>query len=82
MTAAAADLEREVADLVRLVLKLPDATDASLDRRGLDAWDSLKHMELVFALEDRYGVEFAEDEFAALDSPAAIAAAIRRHRAA
>jgi hypothetical protein len=36
----------------------------------------------VFALEDRYAVQFDESEFARLDSPASIAALIGQHRAA
>jgi acyl carrier protein len=39
-------------------------------------------MEIVFALEDRYGIRFDESEFDALDSVESIAAAVGRHRAA
>jgi acyl carrier protein len=36
-------------------------------------------VEIVFALEDRYGVRFDEAEFAMLDSTAAIARRLREH---
>ena len=48
-------------------------------RADVPQWDSLKHAEIVFALEDRYGVRFAEDEFAAMRSVSAIVTLVRRH---
>ena len=48
-----------------------------LRRSDIGEWDSLKHVEIVFALEDEFGVQFDESEFAAMDSPAAIAALLR-----
>ncbi|MEP7063565.1 MAG: acyl carrier protein [Betaproteobacteria bacterium] len=72
----AADLEVEVRRLVALILKLPaDATD--MRRSDVAEWDSLKHMEIVFALEDRYHVQFDESEFAAMTSSSAIAALLQ-----
>jgi acyl carrier protein len=78
VTAAGPD-EREIAELLSRVLGVP--LPARARRPDVAAWDSLKHMELVFALEDRYDVRFHESEFARLDSPAAIAAVIGEHRA-
>jgi acyl carrier protein len=74
--------EAEVRWLLRTVLQLASRDDSELRRDNLDAWDSLKHMEIVFALEDRYGVRFDESEFSALDTSAAITAALHRHLAA
>jgi len=74
--------EAAVRRLLRTILHLPAQDDSALRREDVDAWDSLKHMEIVFALEDRYGVRFDESEFAALDTSAAIAAALQRHLAA
>jgi acyl carrier protein len=34
--------------------------DASID--SIDAWDSLKHLNLVLALEERFAVSFTEQE--------------------
>jgi acyl carrier protein len=34
--------------------------DASIDT--IEAWDSLKHLNLVLALEERFGVSFTEQE--------------------
>jgi acyl carrier protein len=72
----------EVRELLLRILRLPAQTPGDLVRAHVEQWDSLKHMEIVFALEDRYGVQFDESEFQALDSPTAIAAALQRHLAA
>ena len=74
--------EAEVRDLLRRLLKMPEPYPSELVRKNVPQWDSLKHMEIVFALEDRYHVQFDEAEFSALDSPTTIAAALRRHLAA
>ena len=38
--------------------------DASQD--SLEAWDSLKHMNLIVALEEEFGIEFDEDDIGEL----------------
>ena len=74
--------EAEVSALVRGLLGLAADHQGPLARNAVARWDSLKHMEIVFALEDRYGVRFDESEFAQLDTSSAITAALRRHLAA
>ena len=81
MSSSESDFEREVGDLLRQILRLP-ATGEALTRAHQARWDSLRHLEIVFALEDRYGIQFDESEFARLDSPTSIAAALRKHLAA
>jgi acyl carrier protein len=46
-------------------------------RDGVAAWDSLKHVELIFAVEDAFDVSFDESEMESLDSEDAIVAAVR-----
>ena len=82
MTSTTAALEGEIRELLVMILKLPEPGSTELVRSSVPQWDSLKHMEVVFALEDRYGVRFDESEFAALNSPMAIAKALRKHLAA
>jgi len=72
--------EAEVRALLARILRVDLPDDPQ--RGSTPAWDSLKHMEIIFALEDRYDVRFDEHEFAALDSPRAMCALIRRHYAA
>jgi len=73
MSADAREIELEVRSLVAAALKLPAPARAPIAREACAAWDSLKHVEIVFALEDRFGVQFDEDEFPRLDSTSAIA---------
>ena len=82
MTSATGTLEGEIRELLVMILKLPEPESTELVRSSVPQWDSLKHMEVVFALEDRYSVRFDESEFAALNSPTAIAKALRKHLAA
>ena len=45
------------------------AIDAGSYRvEALKEWDSLRHVELIFALEDAFGVEFSPDDIADLYS--------------
>lgn len=59
-------LEIDVAKLVSEILGKPVGTDAS--RVTVAGWDSLKHMEIIFAYEEAYGVRLDESEMAALSS--------------
>ena len=60
------NLEIEVAKLVSEILGEPVGLDAS--RLTAAGWDSLKHMEIIFAFEEAYGVRLDEAEMAALSS--------------
>ena len=64
------EIERVALDVIGAALK----SEASLDtsRENTPQWDSLKHIEIVFALEDELGIEFSEEEMASLDSVAKI----------
>lgn len=68
-------LRTRVQGIMRTVLRLPQLP-ADARRQTLPEWDSLRHVELMFALEDAFGVEFSADELAALDSVEAIVAAL------
>lgn len=37
-----------------------------------DSWDSLRHMNIIFALEDAFGIRFTDDEITRLVSIAKI----------
>lgn len=82
MSAATSQMETEVQDLLQRILGLRGRPSTRLIRADIEAWDSLKHMEIVFALEDRYGVQFDEAEFTTLDTTDAITTALQRHLAA
>jgi acyl carrier protein len=42
--------------------------DINCSRHNTPRWDSLKHVEIVFTLEDELNVEFTEEQMATLDS--------------
>jgi acyl carrier protein len=61
-----ADDER-LEDLLADVLQLPlAAIHDDLAMREVEAWDSLKHMELIVSLETAFGLEFNLDEILAM----------------
>lgn len=47
-------------------------------RDEVPEWDSVGHLNLMLALEERFGTSFSVDEMAGLDSVASIAARVRR----
>lgn len=70
------DIESRVIEIVAQALKQPVTRDTT--RESTAAWDSLKHIELVFAIEDELQLRFDEDELEALDS---VQAFVERARA-
>lgn len=52
--------EARVIQTVRRALKAD--VDAHSTRDNTPAWDSLRHIEVVFSLEDELGLEFTESE--------------------
>lgn len=75
-------IEQTVLTVLGTVLKLPFSVGMDLRRRDCPAWDSLKHIEIMFTLEEELGMEFNEAELAALDSVVSIVeAALAKHEA-
>ena len=72
----AAERAVEVRRILALALRIPADKYRRLDRETVPEWDSLKHIEIVFALEDRFGVEFSDAEIPALVSDEAIVRAL------
>jgi len=65
------------------VLKVPAekiADDAS--QMNLSEWDSVRHMNVVLALENDFGIEFGDGELINLTSLALMVASIEKHIAA
>ncbi|MBS0593597.1 MAG: acyl carrier protein [Proteobacteria bacterium] len=65
------------------MLKVPReqlARDTS--RSGTEAWDSLRHMHLMLALEEEFGIEFSDGELADLATAGELLDAIAAKRAA
>lgn len=63
----------KIKDVMAAVLRVPRETidaDASMDT--IEAWDSLKHMNLVLALEEEFGVSIPDEDAANITSYALI----------
>lgn len=59
---------------------LGEEISAGTSRSNSAAWDSLQHMQIVFALEEKFAVQFTEDEIPTLDSfKAIVGSVIERH---
>jgi acyl carrier protein len=74
------EIRSVVAEVVARVLRIsPD--DATTARRGdQEDWNSLKHIEIVFQVEEECDVQFEEDEIAELFDVESIATAVDRVR--
>jgi acyl carrier protein len=44
------------------------AVDMGTSRINMPAWNSLKHMEIMFAIEEQFDIQFSELELSELDS--------------
>ncbi len=65
------DMKSLVLECLSTVLNKEITSD--IKRESLDEWDSLRHVELIFMLEDRTGLRFTEDEISGITSTSDIA---------
>jgi acyl carrier protein len=66
--------------IVSAVLGVPaDAIDDQTSPDTIPAWDSMQHLQLVLALEQEFGVEFAVEEIEAMQRVGAITALLDAH---
>jgi acyl carrier protein len=59
-------------------LTLSDATEAG----DVPGWDSLAHVNFVYAIEEAFDVQFSEDEFTGFENVGELKALLRRKLAA
>jgi acyl carrier protein len=62
------DIEARVLGVINTVLRLNMPAGKDIKREEISEWDSLKHIEIMFALEEELRVEFTAEELATLDS--------------
>jgi acyl carrier protein len=62
------NIDHRVRSTLSLALGIEVSSTGSFARRDNPVWDSLKHVEVIFMLEDEFGMQFAEEEFARLNS--------------
>ena len=59
----------KVETLLADILQLPIAQiSRELAMKDVDAWDSLKHMELVVSIEQAFGIDLTFEEIVAMQS--------------
>jgi acyl carrier protein len=58
-------IDAQLAEILALALEREVAPGEELGREDETRWDSLKHLEIIFAVEDAFGVSFSADEIAA-----------------
>lgn len=75
-------VRERVADLLGTILGRPVLPGEVVVRADEPRWDSIRHLELVFALEDAFDVRFDGSELPALDSLASIIRHLESHLAA
>ncbi len=67
-----AEIDRRVRETLTLALKKQVPPTGGFSREENPEWDSLKHVEMIFMLEDEFDVQFAEDDFPKMSSVAEI----------
>lgn len=60
-------IEDAVREIIATVLRRPFEQGEDILRSEEAAWDSLKHIEILFSLEDRFDIRFTEQEMADLN---------------
>jgi acyl carrier protein len=65
--------------LVEALRVAPEQVGPELAFGDLPQWDSMGHMEVMMALESRFGIEISADTIAALTSVPAICAYIQEN---
>jgi acyl carrier protein len=60
-------MQARVLNVVSQVLGVPvDAITDDSSPESIEAWDSLKHMNLVLALEEEFGIRFSDETIVAM----------------
>ena len=72
-----------VRECIRRVMQLDDTAAAAITEQTNAAevagWDSQRHIELILALEDRFALQFGDDQIVELVSVAAILKALGKY---
>lgn len=60
-------MEERILSVIRTVLGLEKA-DTTISQANCEKWDSMRHLNLIVALELEFGVEFEPEEIAEMKS--------------
>ena len=76
------DIRNRVREALARVLKAdPNTIADNASQMELSEWDSVRHMNVVLALENDFGIEFEDAELQTLTSLPLLVAAIEKHAA-
>jgi acyl carrier protein len=53
-------IEKKVIEIISQILKYKDV-NLNSSRGNIENWDSLKHIEIIFSIEDELHIEFPEE---------------------
>ncbi len=77
------NLDGAIDILLANLLQIPTAgITEDLAMKDVDAWDSLKHMELIVSLEQNFGVELTFEEIVAMQNVSEIKRVLKQRRMA
>lgn len=69
----------ELKKILAEILMIPEErVNSETSAQTEDGWDSLRHMNLIFAIEDAFGVRFDDADVAQLTSVSAVESALAR----
>lgn len=70
-------IEATVLLVLSVILKQPlSSFDSKSSMQNVSGWDSLKHIEIIFAIEEELSVQFSETELGELRSVSKIVNAV------
>lgn len=75
-------VEERIRQIMGIVFERPVAPGESLSFGTEPAWDSLRHVELIFSIEDEFGIRFEEVELAELRNLQTLTDAVARRMVA
>ncbi len=62
-------MEERVKTIMAGILEVPADSITEATRMGnVDTWDSLRHMEIIVAIEEAFGLEFAAEDLMEMTS--------------
>lgn len=71
-------MQNTIKIIMSTVLEVPlDEIDENSSSDSVSTWDSLKHMNLIIALEQEFGVAFDEDTIPEIQSFSSISSALQ-----
>ena len=69
--------DKAVAEVLSLLLEQPVSAEDNISMEFNKSWDSIKHIEIIMTMEERFGVSFDAQDIPLLTSQAKLASRIR-----